>query len=174
MGKGTGLLSPELPVQSRVPAEESGLKINAAKAIEMLNRQVEKKGADYVYPRRLWSEVANRETRADLSPDQTVCVNWILVNGKAEPDCILGHVYADWGILGQCGMTSNVHMVLRTLSRAGILLTQRAISTFHTAQQKQDNGWTWGAAVESATWHAEHCTADNDTEYLTWTHTEAF
>lgn len=174
MGKGAGLLSAEVPVQAGVPAEESRLKINAAKAVELLTAQVAKKGPDYKYPRRPWQAVTEfaplSATHECYNPDQTICVNWIPgEGGKREPDCIMGHVYADLGVLDRIPATVNVYGATHGLARAGIVMTARAQRVFFSAQTAQDRGFPWGVALDTATRFAEEDTAAyDDTEYRGW------
>lgn len=136
-------------------------------ALDMLKRQVEKRGVDYLYPRRRWDEIPSLSSHDAYDPNSTICVNWFEVDGKREPDCIMGHVYQDMGVLHLVPATVDLYGATISLSVAGILLTARAQRVFFTAQTAQDRGEPWGLAVLKA---SEYVTDDHydDKEYRVW------
>lgn len=111
-------------------------KLTVKNVLEALDRAVEKKGADYVYP---WEEGC---TYAD---------------GDGNPSCIVGYVLADldpnlfeefkesehldggFGIGSADGYTRNRPTVERPI-----------IDVLAVAQRAQDTGFTWGVAAQVA------------------------
>lgn len=107
-------------------------------ALGLLQRQVEKKGADYIYTDHYEDcELAGRKPGTD----------------EAEPRCIVGHVYADLGvpvidlvsIYGTVGCET-----VRFDYEYGIRFEQDAIDLLRSAQREQDGGMPWGDAVKHA------------------------
>jgi hypothetical protein len=132
--------------------------IFARDAIELLRAQVEKKGADYVYIRH-------------VEGDCNICKNYVRgPEGVRVPDCLLGHVYADLGVLHVVFETSAIRQMVRLLFYAGIEMSERAIYVFDVAQVAQDQRRTWGEALAYATRAAESC-ADDDQRMSTWDQT---
>ena len=107
--------------------------INRLKAGNLIAKQVDKKGRDYVYK----DEFKTCVYFAGRSEDEVV------------PRCIVGHVFADLAI--------NPIFVYETAARDAInglnanedvdyRFTDQAILMFAAAQSVQDSGGTWGLA----------------------------
>lgn len=142
----------------------TAITIDKDKAIELLEKQVEKKGADYVY------EFASCQYFADETG--TMCNRDFVGRTPVElgqPLCIVGHVYADLGltindlyrasedyddeadeyttqeIQDQGGNVMEVHPDPKK-----VVLTPDAEMVLNVAQEFQDTGYTWGAALDEA------------------------
>jgi hypothetical protein len=108
--------------------------IDRDRAVELLRQQVEKVGADHVYGSR-------------------VCVYF---NDDGCPSCIVGHVLADLGVqLGQVhelasGADMGNGIAINAVRVEGVEMTEGARTVFAVAQRLQDNGETWGDALEGA------------------------
>lgn len=122
--------------------------VDAAKAIELLERAVKEKGAKYVDP--------NANTVGCQYADE-----------KGQPLCIVGHVmsYLDvdlrpvvtggdfediervwgWGV-----SAVELGYALGAAPHPGVSLTDDAVWTLGRAQTIQDDGNTWGEALEAA------------------------
>lgn len=137
--------------------------IEKEQAIELLNRAVEEKGADYVYPRGGLGE---------NSGDDKVCA----YERNGAPSCIVGHVFSYLGVpvetlavLDQQSLSAvtdltrsvptwiddeEVHGVPKgevPLSvLAGIQIDPDALGILRRAQADQDGGIPWGKAVQYA------------------------
>jgi len=122
--------------------------VDADKAIELLERAVEEKGADYVDP------------DAD-----TVGCNY--ADGQGNPLCIVGHVVNYLGVdlrpvvVGEDGAEHEelwghgvsaveLNYATRAAPHPGIRITDDAVWVLGKAQTMQDNGASWGEAVKYA------------------------
>lgn len=109
--------------------------IDKAKAIELLERAVAEKGADYVDP-------------AALAPGGCVYT----ING--HPACIVGYAYfyagATLGQLSRLNAFGSIDGVLASDVELPIDTEIEAINAFAAAQEEQDSGWSWGVALEAA------------------------
>jgi hypothetical protein len=154
--------------------------IDKDRALELLAEAVKLKGADYVdvgtdpdgdgecryYAFTLSQE---KDDEDDWRNDGTVVTATIGEDGRAEPGCIVGHVYY---ALGFDPLDITAGVVYDTLymngegsgavfSAAGatelltkdgdtVSLTPEAQGVLSTAQCHQDGGHTWGSALEEA------------------------
>lgn len=123
--------------------------VDADKAIELLERAVEEKGADYVDP--------------DAA---TVGCNY--ADAKGNPLCIVGHVVSYLGVdlrpvvlvdegyyereeLWGHGVSAiELNYANDAAPHPGFSFTNEAIWALGRAQTMQDNGETWGEALEAA------------------------
>jgi hypothetical protein len=106
--------------------------LDARDALALLDFQVERKGPEHVY------------ARTELG----TCVNF--TGGDVEervPDCIVGHVFADLGLLDRLTRTSGAETAN---TEADEPFEPAATEYLTTAQIAQDRGDTWGAAVDAA------------------------
>lgn len=145
----------------------TAITIGKDKAIELLEKQVEKKGADYVYPYDECIYFADGSQSEEENGKLAEC---------GTPLCILGNVYADLGLTaddlrvyqteadytrnygdsseygwypGQAGaIGTGLWDVLPDTDK--VELTPEAIEVFHKAQTVQDRGESWGKALEAA------------------------
>lgn len=109
------------------------IEITFDEAKSLIQRAIDEKGADYVYP-EAWS------------------INCRYFNGDGSPSCIVGHVlhYAgvdgnDW--YGTDNNESNVH----NLAEDGVLaLADATRILLGVAQARQDHGATWDEAMDEA------------------------
>ncbi|MGW3992207.1 hypothetical protein ACWEF6_01845 [Amycolatopsis sp. NPDC004772] len=112
--------------------------IDKPKAIELLERAVAEKGADYVDPGSQWGKGGCRYVREDAC------------------GCIVGHAYFYAGAtLEQLkGMDNHPDDPgVATLAYDELLpveTTPDAVSAFEVAQRSQDRGESWGTALEKA------------------------
>lgn len=122
------------------------IEIDYDKAIELLERAVAEKGADYVYASFAKEVSKNDSTCLYVDPE------------TGAPSCIVGHVvsYLDSDLLPEISEWETEATDDTTVfSLAGRLedrlhFTERALATLTLAQQSQDNGITWGRALEYA------------------------
>lgn len=131
--------------------------LNYQQALDLLNRAVEEKGADYVYPeeeKRNWKNI----------PGGAVC-SYYVSNGEARPSCIIGHVIEYLGlrdqflpIQGQYEGKSGVS----ALNALGVRITRRADVLLDTVQSEQDSGHPWGEAVEQAVYQVAMNDVDDE------------
>lgn len=107
--------------------------INYEEAKRLLQAQVDKKGEDFVY-------------RSD--PDFGTCVNWREAwNGERVPDCIVGHVIHDLGLLDLVDCDAGASTTLDILALHGVVATEKARALFRHVQVLQDSGMPWGSAL---------------------------
>lgn len=114
-------------------------------AKELLNRAVEERGRTYIYQ----------------SPVEGACVYFDPEGGC--PSCLVGHVLAYKGFsLDDFSPGSNINRwEVAQLVESGFLLVDDETQTLLTiAQTEQDDGMTWGRAVEEAL-----ATYEEKTEY---------
>jgi hypothetical protein len=116
-------------------------------ALDALNKAVEVRGADFVYP-----EEEKAVTDAKY-PDIASCIYTRNVDGQTVGACLVGVALID-----VLGLDSDVikdiydtsYIALHRADVDNILINR----IYRAAQNKQDNGWTWGAARDFAI--AEH------------------
>lgn len=115
---------------------ELPIKLGYDEAIELLDRAVKEKGADYIY-----------EHRADEASEDA-CLYFY--DGK--PSCIVGHVLAYKGLTGeQAELLDFEGTGIFYLQGNGYLdVDERTLKTLARAQQDQDHGNSWGVAVQHA------------------------
>lgn len=128
----------------------TAITIDKDKAIELLEKQVEKKGEDYVYP------FANC---VYFAPGDMMNTAGERVE-EGTPLCIVGNVYADLGLtvddlyFYDCDGTSTASqdgVVGENLpDESKVVLTEGAILVLKAAQVEQDAHETWGHALEVA------------------------
>lgn len=123
------------PVETVEPAEVLEV-VDARKTLELLELAVLDRGADYVY------EGIKRPDSDD--PNQKWCV-YRLPDGA--PSCIVGHVYSYLGVLDEA----------KEDARPGwqpVSILKRfdgdALHVLNIAQRRQDNGESWGGALDAA------------------------
>ncbi len=108
--------------------------INKKKALKLLEAQIAKKGADYIDPK----------------VESGDCM-YFKKNGK--PSCIIGHVFSDLGIKPEDtdGLGAAIELGSEWGTEIdGFSFTQAAVEVFEKAQNIQDDGLSWGTALESA------------------------
>jgi hypothetical protein len=103
-------------------------KLSYEEALDLLNRAIAEKGADYVYQR---------------TADDDSCAYF--KNG--EPSCIVGHVLAYKGVT-QEDLPENKNTAIVIALR--IAQDDRTERLLDSAQSYQDTGTPWGDAVKSA------------------------
>ena len=167
MGEAAGVLCDAVPVHADVSpsATEGGMmrELFGQDAVDLLRAQVAKKGHDYVYVRRNDAGVQLTMGLDIVTGQNGVCMNWVRgPEGTREPDCLLGHVYADLGVLNVVFQSATVWALRRTLWAAGVRMTPRALYLFDVAQVAQDAGRTWGEALRYAGRAMISC-SDDDT-----------
>lgn len=116
--------------------------IDRDRAVQLLQQQVEKVGADHIYV---------------LDENQRQCVYF---DREGCPSCIVGHVLAEVGV-----KAGQVHEQWRTpysisdmgngisinsVDVEGVEMTEGARIVFAAAQRRQDQGSTWGEALAGA------------------------
>ncbi|WP_037355444.1 hypothetical protein [Amycolatopsis orientalis] len=109
-----------------------------AKALELLERAVKEKGADYLYPRTYTAGLP-------------VCA--YERNGK--PSCLVGTALSYTGVtveqlreMDAAGYASFARLYMD--DRLPVELTDDAVDVFQAAQTAQDIGDIWGTALEKA------------------------
>lgn len=143
----------------------TAITIDKDKAIELLEKQVEKKGVDYIYTNEFEScsyfadnSVAYKDKYDFRKSDEE---NADAYPEEGSPLCIVGHVYADLGLtvndlyytpkrtselmLGQDG---DIQDVMPDPEK--VKLTPEAREVLQAAQANQDHGETWGTALKRA------------------------
>lgn len=142
----------------------TAITIDKDKAIELLEKQVEKKGEEYVYEFASCQYFADEDGQL-ASHDFS---NKIEVK-EGQPLCIVGHIYADLGLTltdlyiysseyndeteeyettedqDQGGAVYEVHP-----DPEKVVLTEGAQAVLSTAQSAQDAWMTWGSALAEA------------------------
>ena len=129
------------------------LKVYTAKdAIEELRRIV-KGNEGFVY------------TQGEHCQDVGYCLNWLRVEDEPEgddgvyrtrwePSCLVGHVLTNWGFPEDKKRHTTVSgpgQCARAAKTVGAFqITADAVSVLGEAQSAQDNGLTWGQALERA------------------------
>lgn len=118
------------------------LLLTGEQALLLLRKVVFEKGADYVYK--------------GPNPDRpTICYNvW-----DGQPSCIIGHVLAELGLKASDYEDQALGAELSITSLAGLLRSSKtfewdisgdAVKVLSVAQEMQDEGHSWGAALEAA------------------------
>lgn len=119
--------------------------ITKANVIELLERAVAEKGADYIDPSTEYDNCSYLNTFDDTSND--------------KPGCIVGHVLhyagADADLLHRwdanvSGLTSEQIVAADEFELEGVMLDLPAFTALMTAQNHQDKSETWGRALEAA------------------------
>ncbi len=113
--------------------------IGTAQALELLDKVVQAKGADYVYPGQPGDLCFNFET-------------------DGAPSCIVGHVLADLGLTYERASrlkvvgSSGAHDTVQYLVADGFPYTFSvgAMCALYVAQTVQDQRESWGAALDAA------------------------
>lgn len=108
--------------------------VDAALALELLDRAVAEKGADFVYERRALSCRYAHE---------------------GKPDCIVGHVLVYLGVPAErltCieGMAFDMTILHHVEIEFGLAFTSKAVMALSIAQSEQDSGTPWALAVAEA------------------------
>jgi len=112
-----------------------------------LERAVEKKGADYVYT------LPNGTRAGEVDPDTNILAGCLYVHGN-EPGCIVGHVLHDWGVsldqLRSYEQDTAETVIQHLMASKDIVVDQYdpVVEVLRTVQTYQDNGETWGEAVQ--------------------------
>ena len=115
-------------------------RIEYAEAVELLQRAVAEKGADYVYD----PDSAN--------PGSYGCAYF---QQDGTPSCLVGHVIAYKGLTkGLLGVWNGSDVDL-LVERGFLDLDERAQWLLANAQNLQDNGKSWGEALDGAIEFAE-------------------
>lgn len=143
----------------------TAITIDKDKAIELLEKQVEKKGEDYVYTSEFDScsyfadgTVAYKDKYDfDLSDEE----NQDAYPEEGSPLCIVGHVYADLGLTvddlyyttsrnyeGTKGQDGDLQDVQPDPEK--VRMTEGAQWVLQEAQHAQDTGAPWGVALDAA------------------------
>lgn len=113
-------------------------KLNYDEAISLLQRAIEEKGADYIYPLAATVE-ARRLGQVGK------CKNYL---DDGTPSCIVGHVFHYMGIHPEMyGQTDDAWAVAFDL---GFELDERTLTLLRRVQYSQDDGAPWGEAVSNA------------------------
>lgn len=123
--------------------------ITGAKVLELLDKAVEEKGADYVYPALVGMAVDDYDhPDISYSPWRDKFGRCLYRNSETnEPACIVGKVLSYVNLLDLVAEGASV------LQQGEELLGNfdgDAMIALVTAQNSQDNGSSWGEAVESA------------------------
>lgn len=145
--------------------------IDKNEALDLLEKAVESRGGDYVYPAQDLAVYFNgkRTLRKYLTPEQLRAVDIDPENPKDrrgscvyfdgdQPLCIVGQVFSQVGIgVGDIERSAGdqygvVTALLRYGSKklAGIEFTEDATTVLSEAQRIQDGGNTWGQALIKA------------------------
>lgn len=121
--------------------------IDRDRAVELLRQQVERVGAEYVY---------------QLPANERQCVYF---DAAGCPSCIVGYVLADLGVsvggVHESGRTPGSQfdmgngIAIAAVDVDGVALTEGARSVLAMAQRAQDQGETWGEALERAVARAD-------------------
>lgn len=141
----------------------SEITIDEQQALDLMQRAVNVKGADYVY-----------ETFGDSADHACVYVDTTVRRDEAPaPSCLVGHAlvyagvdpvllweadteqatfedeeYGDTHTVGDTGINSSEFRTY--LKQHGVNLTERAVTVFAVAQTNQDMGISWGEALSKA------------------------
>lgn len=114
------------------------VRIEFNEAIELLNRAVAERGADYVY---------REDPKAFDAEDEVRCVNTF---DDGTPGCIVGQVCFYAGLDAE-DLASNRFSPVDTLVAEEVLnIDSDVIELLSEAQSRQDGGDTWGKAVQRA------------------------
>lgn len=116
------------------------------RAVELLERAVAERGVDYVYP---------EDEKAQYDPHrEQQCSYYVGNNGGFRPSCIIGMVIDYLGLREQFLANRGLYEGnpgTNVLSALGVAFDKTTLSLLGEAQTQQDNGATWGDAVERAT-----------------------
>lgn len=131
--------------------------IDRDEAIKLLKAAVERKGEDFIYNPGgnagcSYSAETNRSSRVDDGPlyDE---------NDKPNPGCLVGHVLYDLGVNLKSVHSGSLYSIIGhyenqknnpLLADPNIQFTPAAVAAMGAAQTSQDNGTTWGRALEVA------------------------
>lgn len=113
------------------------IEINYARALELVDAQIAKKGADYIY---------TAPETDDHLPGQC-----LYMHGD-EPGCIMGHILTDLGFeLNSShegrGITT---LLIDLMCDHDLRVTDRAVNLLSWIQWGQDGGESWGKARANA------------------------
>jgi len=120
------------------------MNLNYNDARALLDRAVEEKGADYVYP---------EGERENWGGRENLCSYYTKRGGEVVPSCIIGHVVDYLGLRKKFLAKREQYeggpgtSILRTL---GVPLTAKAEALLDEVQTQQDEGRPWGDAVDYA------------------------
>lgn len=106
--------------------------LTKTETLALLNRAVAEKGKDYRYPKGF----------APFSIGETLCLYRRADNG--QPACIVGHVLSYLDVLDEA-------VEMRGAADMGVtqrLFDRASLNLLDYVQQHQDEGMTWGEAVE--------------------------
>jgi hypothetical protein len=129
--------------------------ITAEQALDLLRKARDDYGPDYKDP----TAVANVPLVAASRYFDTTTCEYLYPNGKM---CIAGHVLHQLGVplIDAANWEGFESVATRVLyPRYDIEFEQSAIDVICAAQGKQDEGWTWGDAVEAAEHRYDEYTA---------------
>lgn len=127
------------------------LELTIERARELLVEAVEEKGADYIYP--LWDSPNIECLYGNYADPQNISYNDSFEEqGCDGPGCIVGHVLVKAGVsqetLYQNEGTGAVSLVAKLQGSDQFRGTPLS-NALSAAQSKQDNGSTWGEALEA-------------------------
>lgn len=125
--------------------------INAAEAVALLQRAVDKRGPDYVYvhPKKVVTDLGDPEWTTEMQG----C--WYELNGA--PSCGVGLALSYKGVptevldtMDQASDDTSIQAVDYILRDHGFYLTHEAIGVFSKFQESQDLETPWGEALNAA------------------------
>jgi len=124
---------------------EEGLTMNGFEMLEALRKARDLKGADYVYV----DPDGVRAGPHEVDEDGAVCVyGWQDDDGEWVPGCIVGHVLPVELLPSIADLDADAVVVARDFDPLGWDYNAGEIAW--AAQLVQDDGATWGEAVEAA------------------------
>lgn len=98
--------------------------------------------------------VKGREDFVYVPVDGYRCVNWTEDDEGRTPSCIVGHVFAKLGVLGELRVGFkgwDAHGTTDMLAQFGVAwFDPSAVRLLARVQSKQDDGATWGLALGEA------------------------
>lgn len=109
--------------------------LDEAQAINLLEKAVGEKGADYVYPRMMTVGDITVATQCDYFRED-------------QPSCLVGHVLSYLGY--DNADEAEGHSASYAMEKLGIEFDDAAAFILEQAQDAQDSGTPWGEAVENA------------------------
>lgn len=107
-------------------------------AVALAEALVEEKGSDFVYQ--------------PPTPNTGRCYNWHL--DSDTPGCIVGQILYRHGVSKELLLHFNNSAAESWLPGQPPIASSTAISFLTVLQNRQDIGWTWGAALEEAKQYA--------------------
>lgn len=120
------------------------IKINYARALELVDQAIEEKGEDYVYTNDR-GQTAHKDTIIK-------CSNWHEIDGKMVPGCIVGDALHRGGVkLTQMNKSMAAGDLVEALLSDEIAhVTDKVMMFLAYIQNAQDRGNTWGEARAKA------------------------